>query len=144
VFIFRLSILGLWRGRGLWGIGVAFESNHVGVMDEAVDHGCSYYVVTEHLSPSAERFIRGDDQAGPFVPERDQLEEQVTLREITGVIAGASGGSGDRKAGRRSRTRSLNTVIPRVEPTRSAITDARHRRHAGELSANRVVERIHC
>lgn len=33
-------------------------------------------------------------------------------------------GSGGRYAGRNSRTRSVNTVIPRVQPTRSAITVA--------------------
>src|ERR1700754_1546165 len=33
-------------------------------------------------------------------------------------------GSGGRYTGRNSRTRSLNTVIPRVHPTRSAITEA--------------------
>jgi hypothetical protein len=47
------------------------------VVDDAVDHGGGDHVVTEDLAPAAERFVRGDDQASPFVAGGDQLEEQV-------------------------------------------------------------------
>jgi len=46
-------------------------------VNEAVDHGGGYDVVAEHFTPAAERFVRGDDQAGPPVAGGRQLEEQV-------------------------------------------------------------------
>jgi hypothetical protein len=46
-------------------------------MDEPVDHGGRDDVVAEHLAPPPERLVAGHDQAGPLIPGRDQLEEQV-------------------------------------------------------------------
>lgn len=47
-------------------------------------------IVAEHLTPSAERFVRHDDQTGPFVSTRDQPEEQVRClrfeRDVTDLI----------------------------------------------------------
>ena len=40
----------------------AFEGEDVGVVDDAVDHGCGDDVVTEDLTPAAEDFVAGDDQ----------------------------------------------------------------------------------
>jgi hypothetical protein len=50
---------------------------HLGVVDQAVDHRGGDDLVAEHLSPPAERLIAGDDQAGPLIPGGDELEEQV-------------------------------------------------------------------
>jgi hypothetical protein len=47
------------------------------VVDEAVDHGGGDDVIAEHFTPTAEGFVGGDDQAGPFVARGHQLEEQV-------------------------------------------------------------------
>ena len=47
------------------------------MVHEAVDHGGGDDVVAEYLAPAAEGFVAGDDQAGPFIAGRHQLEEQV-------------------------------------------------------------------
>src|SRR5258708_6443022 len=46
-------------------------------MHETVNHGGGHGVVTEDLAPAAEGFVGADDQAGPLVSGRHQLEEQV-------------------------------------------------------------------
>src|SRR5271166_697068 len=48
------------------------------MVDEAVDHGGCYHVVTEDFAPAAEGLVAGDDQAGPLISGRYQLEEQVS------------------------------------------------------------------
>jgi hypothetical protein len=58
-------------------VGVAFEGDDFGVVDEPVDHGGGGYVVTEGLAPPAEWLVAGDDEAGAFVAGGDELEEQV-------------------------------------------------------------------
>src|ERR1700722_10011636 len=58
-------------------VAVSFQSNDVGVVDEAVDHGGGDGVVAEDLAPPAERLVGGDDEAGPLVAAGDELEEQV-------------------------------------------------------------------
>src|SRR3954464_1303327 len=79
-----MSVLGSAVGGGdaaqvtvLEPVGVAFEGDHVGVVDQAVDHGGGYDVVAEDLAPAPERLVGGDDQAGAFVAGGDELEEQV-------------------------------------------------------------------
>jgi hypothetical protein len=58
-------------------VGIAFEGDHLGVVHETVDHRRGDDLVTEHLSPPAERLVAGHDQARPLIPGRYQLEEQV-------------------------------------------------------------------
>jgi hypothetical protein len=48
-------------------VAVALERDDVGVVDEAVDHGCGDDVVAEDLAPAAEGLVAGDDQAGALV-----------------------------------------------------------------------------
>ena len=43
-------------------VGVAFEGDDFGVVDEAVDHGGGDHVVAEHFAPAAEDLVAGDDQ----------------------------------------------------------------------------------
>jgi hypothetical protein len=40
----------------------AFEGEDVGVVDDAVDHGCGDGLVTEHAAPAGERQVAGEDQ----------------------------------------------------------------------------------
>ena len=68
-------------------VGVAFEGDDIGVVDEAVDHGRGDDVVAEHLAPTAERLVRGHDQRGAFVAGRDELEEQVGGLGFEGDVA---------------------------------------------------------
>ena len=68
-------------------VGVAFEGDDFGVVDESVDHGGGDDVVAEHLAPAAEGFVGGDDQAGPFVAGGDELEEQVGCFGFEGDVA---------------------------------------------------------
>ncbi len=42
-------------------VGVAFEGDDIGVVDEAVDHCGGDDVVAEGLAPPSEGFVRGDD-----------------------------------------------------------------------------------
>src|SRR5260370_25817755 len=58
-------------------VGVAFEGDDFGVVDEPVDHRCGDDVVAEHLTPPAERLVGSDDEGGPLVAGADELEEQV-------------------------------------------------------------------
>ena len=68
---------GSGRGRGSEPVGVAFQGDHLGVVDESVDHGGGDHVVAEDFAPAAEGFVAGHDQAGAFVAGGDELEEQV-------------------------------------------------------------------
>jgi hypothetical protein len=45
----------------------AFQGEHVGVVDDPVDHRGGYGLVAEHSSPAAERQVAGEDQRGVFV-----------------------------------------------------------------------------
>lgn len=45
----------------------AFEGDDFGMVDDAVDHGRGYDLVTEHVSPAGERQVRGQDQRGVLV-----------------------------------------------------------------------------
>src|SRR5947209_6708741 len=89
-----MSVLGSAVGGGdaaqvtvLEPVGVAFEGDDFGVVDEAVDHGRGYDVVAEDLAPAPERLVGGDDQAGAFVAGRDELEEQVGGFGFEGDVA---------------------------------------------------------
>src|SRR4051812_18566734 len=68
-------------------VAVAFEGDDVGVVDQPVDHGGGDHVAAEHLAPAAERLVAGDDQTGPLVTGRDQLEEQVGGLGFEGDVA---------------------------------------------------------
>lgn len=48
-------------------VGVAFEDDDFGVVDEPVDHGCDGDGVAEDLGPGGEAPVGGDDQAAAFV-----------------------------------------------------------------------------
>jgi hypothetical protein len=45
-------------------VGVAFEGDDVGVVDEAVDHRGGHGVVAEDFAPAAELLVAGDDERG--------------------------------------------------------------------------------
>jgi hypothetical protein len=45
----------------------AFEGEYVGVVDDAVDHGCGDGLVAEDAAPSGEGRVAGEDQRGVFV-----------------------------------------------------------------------------
>jgi hypothetical protein len=90
----------LFVGRGGWDaaevavfepLAVAFEGDDFGVVDEPVDHGGGHHVVTEDFAPPAEGLVGRDDQAGPFVAARDELEEQVRglglERDVADLVA---------------------------------------------------------
>ncbi len=68
-------------------VAVAFEGDDVGVVDESVDHGGGNDVVAEHLAPSAEGLVAGDDETGSFVAAGDELEEQVGRFGLEGDVA---------------------------------------------------------
>jgi hypothetical protein len=68
-------------------VAVAFEGDHLGVVDQSVDHGGGYDIVAEGLSPAAEGFVAGDDQGGAFVAGGDELEEQVRRVGFEGDVA---------------------------------------------------------
>jgi hypothetical protein len=59
-------------------VEVALEGDDFfGVVDEPVDHRGGHHVVAEDLTPPSERLVADDDQRGPFVTGRHELEEQV-------------------------------------------------------------------
>src|SRR5947209_20290087 len=48
-------------------VGIAFEAEDLGVMDEPVDHRGGGHVVAEDLAPRRERLVAGDDHRSAFV-----------------------------------------------------------------------------
>ena len=68
-------------------VGVAFDGDDFGVVDESVDHGGGDGVVAEDFSPSAEGLVAGDDEGGSFVSGGDELEEQVGCFGFEGQVA---------------------------------------------------------
>ena len=68
-------------------VGVAFESDDFGVVDEPIDHGGGDNFVAEHLAPAAEGLVGGDDQGSSLIAGRDQLEEQVGCLGFEGDVA---------------------------------------------------------
>ena len=57
-------------------VGVPFEADDLGVMNQAVDHGADRNRVAEDLRPGAERLVAADDQRGPLIPAGDEGIEQ--------------------------------------------------------------------
>jgi hypothetical protein len=55
----------------------ALEGEDVGVVDDAVDHGCGDGLFSEHSGPAGERQVTGQDEGGVLVAGGDELEEQV-------------------------------------------------------------------
>jgi hypothetical protein len=68
-------------------VAAAFEGEDVGVVDDAVDHGCGDTLVSEDVSPAGEGQVAGQDQAGVFVAGADELEEQVRGVLFEGDVA---------------------------------------------------------
>ena len=68
-------------------VGVAFEGDDVGVVDEPVDHRGGDDLIAEDLAPPAERLVAGDDERGAFVSGGDELEEQVGGLGFEGDVA---------------------------------------------------------
>ncbi len=66
-------------------VGVAFEGDDFGVVDEAVDHGGGDDIVAEDFTPASERLVAGDDQGGSLVAGGDELEEQVRCSGSKGM-----------------------------------------------------------
>ena len=58
-------------------VGVAFERDDLGVVDESVDHRGGDDVVAEDLAPGRERLVAGDDHRGAFVAAADEHEHEV-------------------------------------------------------------------
>ena len=58
-------------------VALAFEGDHVGVVDEAVDERGGDHGVAEDLAPGLEAAVAGDDDRAAFVAARDEREEQV-------------------------------------------------------------------
>ena len=58
-------------------VAVALEADHLGVVDQAVDHGGGHGGVAEHLAPASEGLVGGDDERGALVAGAHELEEEV-------------------------------------------------------------------
>ena len=52
-------------------VGFAVEPDDASVVDDAVDDGGGHVAVAEHVAPSAELEVRGEDDASPFVAVGD-------------------------------------------------------------------------
>jgi len=58
-------------------VGIAFEAEDLGVVDQPVDHRGGGHVVAEDLAPRAEGLVAGDDQASAFIAAGDEHEHQA-------------------------------------------------------------------
>ncbi len=68
-------------------VAVALKDDDLGVMHEAVDHGCDRDGVAEDFRPGGERLVRAHDQAGSFVASRDHREKQRGGVGVEGDVA---------------------------------------------------------
>jgi hypothetical protein len=71
----------------LQSVAAAFEDEHVGVVDEPVDHGFDRDDIPEDLGPSREALVGGHDERGLLVAGGDELEEQRGGDRIEGDVA---------------------------------------------------------
>lgn len=55
----------------------ALQRDHIGVVNDPIDHRRGDGGLTEHLAPPLERQIRGQDDRGLLVATRHQLEKQI-------------------------------------------------------------------
>jgi len=71
-------------------VALAVHLEDVAVMGQAVEQGRRHALALEDLAPLAERQIAGDQQAGPFIPIRKDLEQQLGAgpaeREVAQLI----------------------------------------------------------
>jgi hypothetical protein len=58
-------------------VALAFEGDHGGVVDEAIDERGGDHRVAEDFAPGFEAAVGGDDDRTAFVAARDEREEQV-------------------------------------------------------------------
>src|SRR5665811_1326717 len=72
-------------------VGIAFEAEDLGVMDQPVDHRGRCHVVTEDLTPRRERLVAGDDHRRTFVAAGDEHEHQArglgVKRDVADLVA---------------------------------------------------------
>ena len=54
---------------------------------DAVDDGGGHVAVAEHVAPSAELEVRGEDDASPFVAVGDDLEQEPGAVDVDGQVA---------------------------------------------------------
>ena len=66
-------------------VAVALEADHLGVVDQAVDHGRGHHGVAEHLAPATELLVGGDDDAGPLVAGGHQLKNRLAASASKGM-----------------------------------------------------------
>ncbi|BCO45856.1 hypothetical protein MINTM002_15300 [Mycobacterium intracellulare] len=57
------------------------------MVDDAVDHGRGYHLISEHITPAGEGQVGGQDQRGVLEAAGDQLEEQVRGVLFEGDVA---------------------------------------------------------
>ena len=57
------------------------------MVHKPVDHGRGDHGVAEDLTPAPEGLVRSDDDAGPLIAGRGQLEEEVGRFPVEGDVA---------------------------------------------------------
>src|SRR5271165_6585991 len=68
-------------------IGVAFDGDDLGIVNEAADQGDDARGVGKHLAPFGERPIGGDQRALALIAPRDQFEHEVGMAIGIGEIS---------------------------------------------------------
>ena len=63
------------------------ESDDAAMVDDAVDDGGGHVAVAEHVAPSAELEVRGEDDASPFVAVGDDLEQEPGAVDVDGQVS---------------------------------------------------------
>jgi hypothetical protein len=71
-------------------IGVTFDGDDLGIVDEAVDQRDDASAVWEHLAPFGERPISGDPRALALITPRDEFGHEVGMAVGTGEIPTSS------------------------------------------------------
>ena len=69
-------------------VAFAFEDDHLGVVDQAVDHGRHRHRVPEVSAQAEEALVGADDQRAPFVAGGDQREEEGGGLGVEGEVLG--------------------------------------------------------
>ena len=63
------------------------EADDPAVVDDAVDDRCGHVPVSEHVAPSAELEVRGENDAAGLVAVRDDLEQEPGPVDVDGQVA---------------------------------------------------------
>lgn len=68
-------------------VAISSDVHQMAVMQHAIDEGCRHDLISEHLAPFLEPFVRGQHGGGGLVAAVHELEEQNGADVIDGQVS---------------------------------------------------------